>query len=85
MAYSMPLLGLGASMGLGGDDCISTSSSGVDWGVGDRITVCVLKYGCLCGNGEISMRSFNSPGEEDGMGGVVTHSRATQLAFLPHH
>ncbi len=74
LAYSTPCEGLGASKndGRGGEDGM-TSSSGVCPGVGDCTSICA-KYGCLWGRGEMSIRSFNGPGEEDGRGGVVTHS-----------
>jgi len=74
LAYSTPWEGFGASKnaGRGGDDGI-TISSGVWPGVGDWTSICA-KYGCLWGRGEMSIRSFNGPGEEDGRGGVVTHS-----------
>ena len=70
----MPPVGLGASIGLGGDDAISMSSSGVGWGVGDWTWICATWYGCLWGRGETSIRSCIGPGEEDGRGGVVTDS-----------
>jgi hypothetical protein len=75
LAYSTPFMGLGASKtaGRGGDDCIAVSSSTADLGVGDETSTCT-KCGCLCGSGEISIRSFIGPGEDDGRGGVVTHS-----------
>lgn len=80
LAYSIAFVGLGASKnaGLGGDDGI-TSSSGVSkmlgvWpGVGDCNSI-AAKYGCLCGKGEMSILSSSGPGEEDGIGGVVTQS-----------
>jgi hypothetical protein len=70
-AYSAAFVGLGASANSarGGDDSMVTSSSGVDLGVGDWTSICA-KYGCLCGSGEMSIRSFSPPGEEDGRGGV---------------
>ena len=30
--------------------------------------------GALCGSGDVSMESIPGPGEDDGGGGVVTHS-----------
>jgi hypothetical protein len=48
-------------------------SSVADLGLGVEISICAQR-GCLCGRGEISMRSFIGPGEEDGRGGVVTLS-----------
>jgi hypothetical protein len=70
-----PFEGFGASRNAGrsGDDGIVMSSVRVWPGVGDWTSICA-KYGCLCGSGEISIRSFIGPGEEDGRGGVVTHS-----------
>jgi hypothetical protein len=44
-----------------------------DFGVGDETSICAQR-GCLWGRGEISMRSFMGPGEDDGRGGVVTLS-----------
>ena len=58
-------------MGRGGDDCISTSRSGVEIGVGEWIWICAWN-GCLWGSGEISIRSCIGPGDDDGRGGVVT-------------
>lgn len=67
--------GLGASRnaGRGGDEGIISSLTCP--GVGDWTSICVAKYGCLCGRGEMSILSSNGPGEDDGMGGVVTQSR----------
>lgn len=75
VTYSIPLIGLEASKGAGrgGEDCIVTSSSGVDFGVGDWTSICA-KYGCLCGRGDMSIRSCKGPGEDDSKGGVVAHS-----------
>lgn len=73
--YSRPF-GLGASRnaGRGGEEGIMISSFTCP-GVGDWTSICVAKYGCLCGRGEISILSSNGPGDDDGMGGVVTQSR----------
>ena len=68
-------MGFGASRtaGRGGDDG-NIGSSGVKvFGLGDATSTCT-KCGCLCGRGEMSIRSFIGPGEDDGRGGVVTHS-----------
>ena len=46
----------------------------VTLGVGDTTWTLVAANGALCGNGEISMGSFAGAGEEEGSGGVVTHS-----------
>ena len=72
--------GFGASNKLGrlGDDPMVVSSIGVPAGVGDAISICEEKYGCLWGRGEISILSFNGPGEEEGNGGVVTESISCQ-------
>ena len=43
-------------------------SSVADLGLGDGTSTCA-KCGCLCGRGEMSMRSFIGPGEDDGKGG----------------
>jgi hypothetical protein len=37
------------------------------------MSVCAKK-GVLCGRGEMSMHSFNGPGDDDGRGGVVVFS-----------
>lgn len=73
--YSAPK-GFGASNKLGriGDDPIVVSSIGVPPGVGEAISICAEKYGCLWGRGEISILSFNGPGDEEGNGGVVAES-----------
>lgn len=57
-----------------GDEPIAVSSTGVPAGVGEAISICAEKYGCLCGRGDISILSFNGPGEEEGRGGVVAQS-----------
>lgn len=43
-------------------------------GVGDASWIRVATKGALCGKGDISMESFPGAGEEEGSGGVVTHS-----------
>lgn len=40
------------------------------------------KYGCLWGRGEMSILSFNPPGEDEGRGGVVTKSVKGQHSAL---
>lgn len=73
--YSTPCIGRGASRGSGrgGDDCKRESSGVVDFGLGEGTSTCT-KCGCLCGRGEMSIRSFSGPGDDDGRGGVVTLS-----------
>lgn len=68
-------MGRGASTGTGrgGEDCMIDPSSVADFGLGDETSICA-QCGCLCGRGEISIRSFIGPGEDDGRGGVVTLS-----------
>lgn len=59
-------------MGAGESNIISSSSVvGVDPGVGDVISIWVMK-GSLCGRGETSIISFMAAGEDSGIGGVVT-------------
>jgi hypothetical protein len=41
----------------------------------------ICAKGVLCGSGEMSMRSFNGPGEDEGSGGVVAFSASCQLLF----
>lgn len=55
-----------------------SSSVPVNTGVGDGSSIWA-KNGTLWGSGEISIRSFNGPGEDEGSGGVVTHSTQGQL------
>lgn len=50
------------------------SAGGVWLGVGESTTK-LEKNGCLCGSGEMSMRSSRGPGDEEGIGGVVTFPR----------
>jgi hypothetical protein len=41
----------------------------------------VILNGALWGSGDMSMESFPGPGDEDGRGGVVTHSILSSVFF----
>jgi hypothetical protein len=59
--------------GAGESSMMSSSSAGVEIGVGDVTSNCVEK-GVLWGRGETSMSSVRGAGDEDGKGGVLTYS-----------
>lgn len=73
-------------MGSSHGESMSSSVSGVISGEGDgRGSDRSLKKlkGALCGRGEMSMESGTKPGEEEGIGGVVTPSHLTGGVMAP--
>lgn len=75
-------------MGSSHGESMSSSVSGVISGEGDGRgrgsdrSLRKLK-GALCGRGEMSIESGTKPGEEEGMGGVVTPSHLTGGVMAP--
>lgn len=75
MPYSGANMGLSSS-GFGGGEHGGFMPCSWGSGVGDcTVTRATKPWAGLCGSGEMSMLSLVKPGEDEGIGGVVTPSR----------